>query len=320
MASLFRRLTGVIPRKPTTYTHPLPYQDQKDIEHAAASGNPSGQYIGSLAFQPNAKLTKFQNLVGIQSARTQVPGRPAPNPGIYKRTVDEEAKAHFGYVLTTYVVNCFFLLQIVVGAALTALGAAKGPSAAVTILGAVNTIVAGILTYLKGQGLPARLEQDMYLLRTLREHIEERERELTEPDSALDVDEVVQSIVQMYKEVRQTSADNAPGNVLAPKGAIASLIKKTDAGNHVPTPEGMGGKSLGDRLKEAQTVAKEAAPAMKHGLEDIRAVKMRAEREFVAQEQQLQTMVAEVAKDKDHIEKEFESEWRSSESILKENP
>ena len=103
-------------------------------------------------------------------------------------------------------------------------GAAKGPSAAVTFLGALNTVVAGILTYLKGQGLPGRLEQYLHLLRTLREHIEEREREFAEPDCALDVDEVVQSIVQMYKEVRQTAEDNAPGNVLPPKGAIASLM------------------------------------------------------------------------------------------------
>ncbi|KAL8737241.1 MAG: hypothetical protein Q9181_001860 [Wetmoreana brouardii] len=121
----------------------------------------------------------------------------------------------------------------------------------ITVLGAFNTIVASILSYLKGQGLPARLEQPMHLLRTLREHIKERERELTEPNCALDVHEVVQPIVQMYKEVRQTAKHNAPGNVLAPKGAIATLWKKTEAGNLIPTAEGMGGKSLGDKLKEA---------------------------------------------------------------------
>lgn len=294
MASLLRRLTGVIPRKPTTYTHPLAYQEQKDIEHTAALGAPSSRFNGASPFHLNPKLIKFQNRIGIQSVRTVIPGRPAPNPGIYKRTIDEESKAHFGYLLTTYIVNSFFLLQIIVGAALTALGAAGGPSTAVTVLGATNTIVAGILTYLKGQGLPARLEQATHLLRTLREHIEERERELTESDCTLDVDEVVQSIVQMYKEVRQTAQDNAPGTVLAPKGAIATLIKKTESGNHVPTPEGMGGKSLGDRLKEAQTAIKDAAPAMQHGLEDIRVIKMKAEREVEAQEDKMQKMATEV--------------------------
>ena len=47
--------------------------------------------------------------------------------------------------------------------------------------------MAGTLTYLKGQGLPQRLEQYLHLLRTLREHIEEREREFLEPDCLLDV-------------------------------------------------------------------------------------------------------------------------------------
>ena len=212
-----------------------------------------------------------------------------------ERTADEESKVHRQYILSTYVVNVFFLLQIVVGAALTALGAAKGPSAAVTFLGALNTVVAGILTYLKGQGLPGRLEQYQHLLRTLREHIEEREREFGEPDCALDVDEVVQSIVQMYKEVRQTAEDNAPGNVLPPKGAIASLMKRTEAGNRVPTPEATGGTSLGDRLKEAERAVRQAGPAMKHGLEDIKAVKEKAEREFLSGQEKLQGMVAGTA-------------------------
>lgn len=309
MDSLLRRVTRFVSKRPTTYTHDLPYQ-AKDAEHSAASNGNSAPINGFAHFRPSANLSKFQNLVGIQSARTIVPGRPAPNPGIYKRTVDQEAKAHSGYVLTTYIVNSFFLLQIIVGAALTALGAAGGPSAAVTILGAVNTIVAGVLTYLKGQGLPARHEQSLHLLRTLREHIEERERELTEPDCTLDVDEVVQSIVQMYKEVRQTAEDNAPGNVLAPKGAIATLLKKAEAGNHVPTVEGMGGKSLGDRLHDARDAFGKAAPVMKHGLEDIKAVRMRAEREVEAQEEKLHEIMAEAGEEKDEIVRDI-AEHRS---------
>ena len=130
-------------------------------------------------------------------------------------------------------------MQIIVGAALTALGAANGPSAAVTILGALNTIIAGLLTYLKGQGLPGRLEQYLHLLRTLREHIEEREREFSEPDCLLDVDDEVTRITRMYQEVRQTAEDNAPGNVLPPRGVITSLLKKPDINrSEQPPPKG----------------------------------------------------------------------------------
>ncbi|KAL8741808.1 MAG: hypothetical protein Q9190_005623, partial [Brigantiaea leucoxantha] len=178
------------------------------------------------------KLLKFQSLSGISSPLLLADGsttrRPAPNEGIYKRTVDEENKVRFQYNISSYVVSVGGMLQIVVGAALTALGAANGPSAIVTIFGAVNTVIAGLLTYLKGQGLPTRLEQYLHLLRTLREHIEEREREFLEPGCELDVDEEIKGIAKMYQEVRQTAQDNAPGTVLPPRGAITSLLKKPD--------------------------------------------------------------------------------------------
>ncbi|KAL8640547.1 MAG: hypothetical protein Q9228_002549 [Teloschistes exilis] len=303
MASLLRLLMGGRFRESASEPHGLPYH-QADPEHnAAATGTSIPSDISE--FRPPPNLVKFHNLIGIQSSRTIIAGRPAPNHGIYKRTVDEEATAHFGYTVTTYFVNSFFLLQIVVGAALTALGAAGGPSTAVTFLGAFNTIVAGILTYLKGQGLPARLEQSVNLLRTLREHIEERERELTEPDCTLDVDEVVQSIMQMYKEVRQSAEDNAPGNIVAPKGAIVTLMKKTEAGNHIPTAEGLGVNSLGDKLKEAQRAFSQAAPVMKHGLEDIKAVRAKAEQEIEAEQKKLHQMMSGALEEKDHITREL---------------
>ncbi|KAK4695941.1 hypothetical protein P7C71_g1893, partial [Lecanoromycetidae sp. Uapishka_2] len=189
------------------------------------------------------KLAKFQTLVGICSPSVlrlhPSLARPAPNEGIYKRTCDEEEKVKFQYASSNYIVNISMMLQIVLGAALTALGAANGPKAAVTVLGAANTIMAGMLTYLRGQGLPNRLEQYLHLLRTLREHIEERERALMEPDCPLDVDEELKRITKMYQEVRQTKEDNAPGVVLPPRGVITSLLEKPDVNrSDVAAPRG----------------------------------------------------------------------------------
>ena len=189
------------------------------------------------------RLAKFQTLVGICSPdilRADSPqARPAPNEGIYKRTCNEEAQVGFRYKLSNYVVNGSGLAQIIVAAAVTALSAANGPKAAVTVLGAANTIMAGLLTYLKGQGLPTRLEQYLHLLRTLREHIEERERAFLEPNCERDIDEEILRVAKMYQEVRQTAADNAPGTVLPPRGAITSLLKKPDiARSEVPEPRG----------------------------------------------------------------------------------
>ena len=225
-----------------------PSSMEPDMENnATVTSNTS-----ALSHQIPPRLLKFQQLVGICSPNVlranPTLARPAQNEGIYKRTVDEESRIKFQYSVSNYMVNVFFMLQIIVGAALTALGAAKGPPSAVTFLGAVNTVVAGLLTYLKGQGLPMRLEQYLHLLRTLREHIEAREREFLEPDCPLDVDEEIDRVTKMYQEVRQTAQDNAPGTVLPPRGSITTLLKKPDINrSDVPVPRG--DKTPGDMLK-----------------------------------------------------------------------
>lgn len=208
--------------------------------------------VGTVSQQNPPRLVKFQNLIGICSPNVlrvdSILTRPAQNEGIYKRTVDEESKVKLQYSISNYMVNTFYMLQIIVGAALTALGAAKGPASAVTFLGAVNTVIAGLLTYLKGQGLPMRLEQYLHLLRTLREHIEAREREFMELDCPLDVDEEIERVTRMYQEVRQTAQDNAPGTVLPPRGSITTLLKKPDI-NRSDVPAPRGDKSAGEMLK-----------------------------------------------------------------------
>ena len=227
--------TSTIPQSTLTSTNDLEKNLNITSQHAPPQQQQRQLRQEDLTdpFSPNGlppKLVKFQTLTGISSPNLLGANiyRPARNEGIYKRTVDEETKVSFQYSVSNYVVNIGGMLQIVLGAALTALGAANGPSAAVTILGAVNTITAGLLTYLKGQGLPMRLEQYLHMLRTLREHIEAREREFLEPDCPLDVDWEIENVARMYQEVRQTAEDNAPGTVLPPRGAITSLLKKPD--------------------------------------------------------------------------------------------
>ena len=78
--------------------------------------------------------------------------------GIYAIVVDNEIKQKKAYKYSSRGINCCLGLQIIVAAALTALGAANGSRSAVTVFGAINTVIAGFLTYLKGSGLPGRLQ------------------------------------------------------------------------------------------------------------------------------------------------------------------
>lgn len=160
---------------------------------------------------PSDKLKTFRDLVGINPVldpNASTNRRPAQNEGTYKRLVDAEIKARLQYYASASLINFCLLAQIIIAAALTALGASAGSHVAVTVLGAVNTVIAGGMTYLKGQGLPERILQYANGLRRVREYLEERERQFARPDSKLDVDEEAKTVLEMYEAVRKNAEDS----------------------------------------------------------------------------------------------------------------
>lgn len=163
------------------------------------------------------KLLVFRSLAGIdtvpalRSAGHSV--RAAPNIGIYARVVRCERVAAKGYRMFNLLINTCLGTQIIVAAVLTALGAADGPHSAVTGLGAVNTIIAGFLTYLKGSGLPNRLKYHEIEWKAVREYIEQREREFCMADCRLDVEEEIRIVEDMYEQIKaELEANGHPGS------------------------------------------------------------------------------------------------------------
>ena len=175
------------------------------------------------------KLVKFRDLTGINTPKRLLDdgfSRPAKNIGIYARVVNEEYRISWQYWLMNGIIEGTFLTQVAVGAALTALGASDSSHIAITVLGSVNTVIAGLQTYLKGQGLPNRLQQYEYGLRKLREHIEDLERHFSHDDCKLNVDHEIAEVAAMYHAVRQTAEDNTPDTYLPMAGAGAKLLGK----------------------------------------------------------------------------------------------
>lgn len=60
------------------------------------------------------------------------------------------------YIFTSTLVNTLLLSQIILGAALTGLGASKSSPVLITIFGALNTVIAGLIAFLKSRGQPMR--------------------------------------------------------------------------------------------------------------------------------------------------------------------
>lgn len=155
---------------------------------------------------PNDKLLMFRALTGIDSVPALIQGghllRTAPNVGIYTRVVANETKSARKFRFFNFLINVCLGIQIVVAAAVTSLGAAAGPRSAVTAFGAINTIVAGTLTYLRGSGLPDRLKMSQNKWKDIREYIEQREREFCLIGCDLDVQEEVFIVESMYQSLK----------------------------------------------------------------------------------------------------------------------
>ena len=136
--------------------------------------------------------------------------RPANNIGLYARVVHSEHTAKHNYKVFSAILNACYFLQIIVAAALTALGAANADNKAITAFGSINTVLAGFLAYLKGSGYPSRLKYYANEWKKIREFIEHRERDFSLEGCTLDVYEVVETVREMYDTTKREIEMNTP--------------------------------------------------------------------------------------------------------------
>lgn len=114
-------------------------------------------------------LTDFPKADSLENGRKHA-------SGIYKHVLEQKwKKAVIHHTLGIILYACHFI-QIIVSAVLTALGPkASRYEITITVLGAVNTIVAGIMALLKGSGVIERLAKDEVEFQKLQDWIEETE-------------------------------------------------------------------------------------------------------------------------------------------------
>ncbi|KAL8646795.1 MAG: hypothetical protein Q9226_006711, partial [Calogaya cf. arnoldii] len=206
-------------------------KDQKSTADKDKKDKKNNNYNKDEEYDNPPKLAKFRYMTGIDTPPTlnnKDPKRAGRNQGLYTRIVFEERNCTYQYYLISAIINAAFMGQIIIAATLTALSAAGGSRIVITILGSANTVIAGVQTYLKGQGLPNRLKQYQFGLRKLREYIEDRERDFSHEGCQLDVDHVIADVSAMYQAVRQTAEDNTPDTYLPMEGAGKKLLGQKD--------------------------------------------------------------------------------------------
>jgi hypothetical protein len=99
------------------------------------------------------------------------------NDGYYVSAIQSEWKAYIGYQLSNAFITTVYVLQIFVAATITALAAYEGHRVALTTLGAINTILAGLVAYTKGMGLPNRLRKSRDQFQHVKEYVDYKERQ-----------------------------------------------------------------------------------------------------------------------------------------------
>jgi len=205
-------------------THGSSVRHLTDISETSPSPSQSGSDAANVPEPENELLETFRAVIGITSRpslmRIGIIGRPAPNLGLYGRVCHSEYCSKRMYKMWSILINSCLGLQIIVAAALTALGAAGGSNgAAVTTFGAVNTVIAGFLTYLKGSGLPNRIKFYQNEWRKLREYIEQRERDFGVIGCTLSLEEELMNIERMFEEVKADIEANTPDKFVSTGGA-----------------------------------------------------------------------------------------------------
>ena len=100
---------------------------------------------------------QFCNLIGVVPHTLPEGQKHTPHPqSLYARALQRRRNQSYTYALTATLTNGLLLSQVVLGAALTGLGASDSSRVLITVFGALNTIIAGVIAFLKSRGQPLR--------------------------------------------------------------------------------------------------------------------------------------------------------------------
>ncbi|TAQ87227.1 hypothetical protein B7494_g4453 [Chlorociboria aeruginascens] len=142
------------------------------------------------------------------SQSTIYPAHGLPE-GLYKEVVRSRVLAQYQYIISSILFNLSLILQIVLGATVTALGSRSQNNTAITVIAALNTVNAGLLALMHNSGLPERFKNDYSEF----DEVEMYLRELVETGIIKDGwerDEVIVDCFERYSRAKKTVESNKP--------------------------------------------------------------------------------------------------------------
>ncbi|KAL9564004.1 hypothetical protein ACKAV7_011864 [Fusarium commune] len=131
-------------------------------------------------------------------------------PSLYRDVVYLRVKSFYFFHAASVLRWSLMILQIFLGATLTALGSFSAlDGTPITILGAVNTVVAGLLALIHNSGLPDRYRHDMAEFEEVEDYIREiLDTRMVPADKT--IDQAVAECFELYRNAKATVAANMP--------------------------------------------------------------------------------------------------------------
>ncbi|KFA67662.1 hypothetical protein S40285_00901 [Stachybotrys chlorohalonatus IBT 40285] len=151
-------------------------------------------------------------------------------PGLYRDVVYHRVKYLYMFHTISILRWTMMILQLFVGAALTALGSLSlRQGTPITILGAGNTIIAGLLALVHNSGLPDRHKFNMLEFELLQDNIKELlESRMVPADQT--IDQVLARCFHQYQESKTTVTANMPASYTSrnhqPQAATSRQLSK----------------------------------------------------------------------------------------------
>jgi len=190
---------------------------------------------------------QFCELVGIPYPTD---GNHHTHPGpktLYGRALSLKSSQGYAYQFTAGISNSLLLAQVILGAAVTALGASESSHILITIFGAMNTIIAGVVAYLKSRGQPMRARMYRDDLERVVDEIENSEvmwlgiSKHMHGYSDIDIDKEVTvrsevaRLTRLYDRAVRNNTLNNPDMYMASSGFDQTLaLRSRPAGPGVP--------------------------------------------------------------------------------------
>ncbi|GAB7352464.1 hypothetical protein MBLNU459_g2872t1 [Dothideomycetes sp. NU459] len=139
-----------------------PYRNRRQEEPTNTHDFDPSEPQGGVDATP-LSLGSFYELIGMKGpdSHGQTPRKLEAAHGLYKEICDRESKANRKFQMFDLMIMALIVMQIILSGVFIVLGSVNiDHHIVIAVLGAVGTVIAGILALVKGQGLPNRLRME----------------------------------------------------------------------------------------------------------------------------------------------------------------